>query len=57
VFLLLQPQHYDLLIRILIICSSPFIAHFFTLTRTKAARWLFTTSITVLIATALWNIL
>ena len=34
-FILLQPQHYDLLIRILIISTSPLIAHFLTLTSTR----------------------
>lgn len=35
IFLLLQPQHYDVLIRVLIINSAPLIAHFIALTHTK----------------------
>lgn len=34
-FIVLQPQHYDMLIRILIINVSPLIAHFLTLTYTR----------------------
>ena len=35
VALVLQPQHYDMLIRLMIICVSPLIAHFLTLTNTR----------------------
>lgn len=35
VFLLLQPQHYDYLIRLMIINTSVLIAHFFALTNTR----------------------
>lgn len=35
VFLILQPQHYDLFIRLLIINTSPLIAHFIALTKTR----------------------
>jgi hypothetical protein len=34
-FLLLQPQHYDLLIRLLIVNTAPLIAHFISLTYTR----------------------
>lgn len=34
IFIILQPQHSDYLIRIAIICASPLIAHFFTFTNT-----------------------
>ena len=34
-FLLLQPQHYYYLIRLLIISTSPLIAHYITLTSTR----------------------
>ena len=33
-FIILQPQHYELLMRIMIITASPLIAHFIALTRT-----------------------
>ena len=39
--LVLQPQHYDLLIRILIIVVSPLIAHFVALTHTRLSNILF----------------
>lgn len=38
VFLVLQPQHYDFLLRILIIHASIFIGHFIALTRTKVTN-------------------
>lgn len=34
IFIVLQPQHSDYLLRILIICASPLVAHFFTFTNT-----------------------
>lgn len=37
-FLLLQPQHYDFLVRILIINTAPLIAHFLSLTHTKVTN-------------------
>ena len=40
-FLLLQPQHYDLLIRILIIVVSPLIAHFLALTHNRLSNIVF----------------
>jgi len=35
VLLVLQPQHYDVLMRLLIINTAPFAAHFVALTYTK----------------------
>lgn len=40
---LLQPQHYDLLMRMIIINTSPLIAHFIALTRTRATNAAFYT--------------
>lgn len=40
-FLLFQPQHYNYLIRMLIICASPFVAHYFTLTHTRHSNIFF----------------
>ena len=34
VFLLIQPQHEDLMLRVIIITTSPIIGHFIALTRT-----------------------
>lgn len=41
VFLALQPQHYDLLIRLMIINTSPLVAHFLALTSTKITNVVF----------------
>ena len=40
-FVLLQPQYYDMLIRVIIICACPFAAHFFTLNNSKITNYLF----------------
>lgn len=40
-FMLLQPQHYDMLLRLLIISTSPLIAHFLTLTYTRFTNYAF----------------
>ena len=41
VWLVLQPQHYDALMRIIIVCASPLIAHLFTLTNSRFSNVLF----------------
>ena len=41
VFLVLQPQHYDPLMRLIILCTAPMAAHFFTLTKTKVTNIFF----------------
>ncbi|MCD8282298.1 MAG: hypothetical protein LUC22_03480 [Prevotella sp.] len=41
VFLVLQPEHKELLLRIIIICSSVSAAHYFAFSRSKAANALF----------------
>lgn len=41
VWLALQPQHYDALMRIIIVCASPLVAHFFTLTNSRFSNGLF----------------
>jgi hypothetical protein len=41
VFVLLQPQHYDTFMRILLICASPVIAHFFALTKLRIVNYMF----------------
>ena len=40
-FLLMQPQHFDPLLRIIVVCASPLTAHFFIHTRTKVTNALF----------------
>ncbi|MBR6121119.1 MAG: hypothetical protein IKQ05_01850 [Prevotella sp.] len=52
-FLVLQPQHYDALMRIIVVCANPFIAHLFTLTHTRITNILFcTTAVLTLLLTA-----
>ena len=40
-FILLQPQHYDVLIRILIINTAPLVGHFLALTHTRQTNIVF----------------
>lgn len=57
VFLILQPQHYDMLTRIMIIAASPLIGHFIALTRTRFTNIAFliiTGAIFILTAVNLW---
>jgi len=57
-FILLQPQHYDTLLGLLIIYTAPLIAHFITLTQTKITNITFyiilLTTLTITIFN-LWN--
>lgn len=39
--IILQPQHYNTLIRVVLVCLCPFIAHFFTLSQSKITKYLF----------------
>ena len=58
-WLAFQPQHYDMLLRIIIINTAPLIAHFFALTSTKITNvsFLVLTGLTLLItAYNLWII-
>ena len=58
IFLILQPQHYDTLIRIMIIAASPLIGHFLALTKTKITNIAFiviTMAVLVLTAFNLWT--
>lgn len=41
VFLFLQPQHFEALLSVLIVTTSPLIAHFFALTHTRITNWVF----------------
>ena len=59
-FLLLQPQHYEALLSVMIVATAPLIAHFFALTRTKITNWMFLIlSYSAIIITLfnLWNLL
>lgn len=58
IFLALQPQHYDLLIRMMIITTSPLIGHFLALTNTKITNVAFfaiAAVVLVLTAVNLWT--
>ena len=41
ILLAIQPQHFDTLMRLIIICASPFVAHFFTLTNSRFSNFFF----------------
>lgn len=59
VFLVLQPQHYNFLFRILVVNAATFIGHFLALTRTKITNIAFVVIVLLtLLLTAynLWNI-
>ena len=56
IFLVLQPQHYDILIRILIINVSPLIAHFISLTRTRITNITFYVICAVAVVLTLLNL-
>ena len=56
IFLILQPQHFDILIRILIINTSPLIAHFISLTHTRITNVAFLIISTVAVLMTLFNL-
>ncbi len=56
VFIVLQPQHYDMLIRILIINVSPLIAHFLSLTYTRYTNIAFYVICTVALLLTILNL-
>lgn len=56
IFQILQPQHYDMLIRIMIIAASPLIGHFLALTKTKITNIAFFVITTVVLALTAFNL-
>ena len=56
VFLVLQPQYYDFLLRILIIHAAIFIGHFIALTRTKVTNIAVIVIIVATLALTAYNI-
>ena len=52
----LLPQHYDMLIRMLIICVSPLIGHFLSLTHTKITNIAFFVITTAVLALTIFNL-
>ncbi len=57
VFLVLQPQHYSPLMQLLIVNTSPLIAHFLTLTRTRITNIAFLVISTVCVALTIFSLL
>ena len=55
-FLILQPQHYDMLIRIIILNVSPLIAHFLSLTYTRVTNYAFYAICVVAFALTVFNL-
>ena len=56
VFILLQPQHYNILLTLVIINTSPLIAHFITLTRTRLTNIAFLTILVLTISLIVYNL-
>jgi len=56
IFLILQPQHYDMLIRIMIIVVSPLIGHFLALTKTKFTNIAFFVITGIVLALTVFNL-
>lgn len=57
VFMFLQPQYYDVLLRLLIVGTAPLIAHYLTLTRTWLTNLSFFMILIVVIALTVYNLL
>lgn len=55
-FLIIQPQHYDMLIRIKIIAVSPLIGHFLALTKTKITNIAFLVMMMAVLALTVYNL-
>ena len=56
VFLLLQPQHYDLLMRVVIVTTAPLIGHFIALTNTRLTNIFSMVLASLTLALTLFNI-
>ena len=55
-FIILQPQHYQELMGILIVCVSPLVAHFITFTKGKIANITFITLLIMTVLILLFNL-
>ncbi len=55
VLLLLQPQHADQLLRMMIICSSPAIAHYFTFSKSRLTAIFFILSMMAILGLTIYN--
>ena len=56
VFILFQPQHYNSLIRIMIICTAPLAAHFIALTHTKLTNIFFCAITAITLLLTIYNV-
>ena len=56
IFLVLQPQHYDVLIRLLIINTAPLIGHFIALTHTKVTNIAFYAIVIICLLVTAFNV-
>ncbi len=54
--LIIQPQQYNLLMRIVILCFSPFIAHYFSLTKSKLTNTVFISSMVLALVLTIINL-
>ena len=57
VFAVLQPQYFDLLLTVLIVCTSPVIAHFVTHTHKRITNITFIAILALALALIVFNIL
>ena len=57
VYLLLQPQHFDMAYRMLVINTSPLIAHYITHTRTMVTNLSFIAMLCGIVALTVVNII
>ena len=57
IFIVLQPQHFNILISMLIVVTSPLIGHFVALTRTRTTNVTFCLLILIVVAATLFNLL
>jgi len=55
-YLLLQPQHFQVLMALLAVCCSPLIAHLFALTGSRLSNLFFCFTLLLFIALAVWNL-
>lgn len=56
VFLALQPQHYDLVIRLMIVNTAPLVGHFFALTSTKVTNVVFYATLIAIVTLTAYNL-
>ncbi len=56
-FILVQPQHFSVLMRLLTLCASPLIAHVLTFTSSRLSNILFFVALALALALAVFNLL